>query len=115
MNLFDERHLDLLDKKVKPQFPKTRYQGSKYKQKEWIDSVLSRVEYDTVLDAFSGTSSVSYTLKKSGKQVFSNDLLLSNYITAKALVENNQIILRIFIIFLTKIFGLISLLKIFIV
>lgn len=90
MNLFDERHLDLLDKKVKPQFPKTRYQGSKYKLKEWIDSFLSRVEYDTVLDAFSGTSSVSYTLKKSGKQVFSNDLLLSNYITAKALVENNH-------------------------
>lgn len=90
MNLFDERYLDLLDKKIKPQFPKTRYQGSKYKLKEWIDSVLSRVEYDTVLDAFSGTSSVSYTLKKSGKQVFSNDLLLSNYITAKALVENNQ-------------------------
>lgn len=90
MNLYDERYLDLLDKKVKSQFPKTRYQGSKYKLKEWIDSVLSRVEYDTVLDAFSGTGSVSYTLKKSGKQVFSNDLLVSNYITAKALIENNQ-------------------------
>lgn len=90
MNLFDERFLDLLGKKVKSQFPKTRYQGSKYKLKEWINSVLSRVEYDSVLDAFSGTSSISYTLKQSGKQVFSNDLLLSNYITAKALVENNQ-------------------------
>lgn len=90
MKLFDDNILELLDKKVKSQFPKTRYQGSKYKLKEWIESVLSKVDYDTVLDAFSGTGSVSYTLKKSGKQVFSNDLLKSNYITAKALIENNQ-------------------------
>lgn len=92
MLLYDNEVLNkLFEKKLKtPTFPKTRYQGSKYKLKEWIAAVLSKIEYDNVLDAFSGTASVSYTLKKAGKQVFSNDLLISNYITSKALVENNS-------------------------
>lgn len=96
MQPIEEHLLKIFEKKVKSEtFPKTRYQGSKYKLKEWINAVLSKLEYDTVLDAFSGTSAISYTLKKNGSQVFSNDLLMSNAITAKALIENNSITVNV--------------------
>ena len=55
-------------------FPKTRYQGSKYKLRSWIGDQLSKIEFDTALDAFSGTCSISYTMKEMGKQVTCNDI-----------------------------------------
>ncbi len=70
-------------------FPKTRYQGSKYKLRSWIGDQLSKIEFDTALDAFSGTCSISYTIKEMGKQVTCNDILPFNTIIGKALVENS--------------------------
>ena len=70
--------------------PKTRYQGSKYKLIDWLREKFSTVEFNTVLDAFSGTSSVSYLLKSMGKQVTSNDILSFNQQVSKALIENQQ-------------------------
>lgn len=71
-------------------FPQTRYQGSKYKLRNWLRDKFSLLEFDTVLDAFSGTSSVSYLFKSMGKQVISNDILLFNQQISKALIENKN-------------------------
>ncbi len=72
-------------------FPQTRYQGSKRKLLPWIQNCISELKYQTVLDAFSGTSSVSYLFKTLEKTVFSNDIMPCNYYTSKALIENNSI------------------------
>ena len=73
-----------------PIFPKTRYQGSKYKLREWIKEELNKLEFNSCLDAFSGTSSIAYLLKDMGKIVYTNDVLNFNYYIAKALIENNN-------------------------
>ncbi|GDC85624.1 MULTISPECIES: DNA adenine methylase [Enterobacteriaceae] len=72
-------------------FPKTRYQGSKYKLTTWIADSLSTLEFDTVLDAFSGTSSVAYMFKAMGKSVIANDKMNFNYQIAKAFIENRSV------------------------
>ena len=71
-------------------FPRTRYQGSKYKLQNWIQQHLEKLDFETALDAFSGTSSISYILKEMNKTVYCNDLLKFNYQVAKALIENNK-------------------------
>ncbi len=71
-------------------FPRTRYQGSKYKLKEWIRDSLSKIEFNTALDAFSGTSVISFIMKEMNKTVYSNDILKFNYDISKALIENNN-------------------------
>ena len=73
-----------------PIFPKTRYQGSKYKLREWIKEELNKLQFNSCLDAFSGTSSIAYLLKDMGKIVYTNDVLNFNYYIAKALIENNN-------------------------
>ncbi len=70
-------------------FPKTRYQGSKYKLLPWLKENLERVDFATVLDAFGGTGSVSFLFKQMGKTVYYNDILQFNFLTGKALIENN--------------------------
>jgi adenine-specific DNA-methyltransferase len=70
-------------------FPKTRYQGSKYKLQPWIKHHLEKLDFETALDAFSGTSSIAYILKEMNKTVYCNDILKFNYYVAKALIENN--------------------------
>src|SRR5574344_2108486 len=71
-------------------FPKTRYQGSKYKLKDFIKDKLKDLSFETSLDAFSGTSTISHILKNMGKITYSNDILKFNYYISKALIENNQ-------------------------
>jgi adenine-specific DNA-methyltransferase len=70
--------------------PTTRYQGSKRKLLDWLWSIVQTLDFDTVLDAFSGTASVGYMLKSQGKRVTCNDLLHSNHQVAVALVENDR-------------------------
>lgn len=70
-------------------FPKTRYQGSKYKLSNWIKHSLEQLEFDTCLDAFSGTSSIAYVMKEMNKTVYTNDILKCNCKVAKAMIENN--------------------------
>ena len=77
----------------KHKFPKTRYQGSKYKLTGWIQENLSHLQFETVLDAFSGTSSIAYMAKEMGKQVYTNDIMPCNYYVGKALIENNNVVL----------------------
>ena len=76
------------------EFPSTRYRGSKRKVLPWIYENMSNLEFDTVLDAFSGTSSVSYLFKKMGKEVTSNDILSSNYHTSLAFIQNKHVTLE---------------------
>lgn len=70
-------------------FPSTRYQGSKYKLLDWIHAHTSNLIFDTVLDAFGGSASVSYLYKKMGKQVIYNDILKFNYYIGMAFIENS--------------------------
>jgi adenine-specific DNA methylase len=50
-------------------FPSTRYQGSKLKLVKWLEETLKDLKFQSVLDAFGGTASVSYMLKGMGKKL----------------------------------------------
>lgn len=71
-------------------FPTTRYQGSKRKIIPWLHSIFSQLDFDTALDVFGGSGTVSYLLKKMGKSVTYNDILKFNYIIGKSIIENND-------------------------
>lgn len=71
--------------------PPTRYQGSKRRVLPWLYKNLKDLKFQTVLDGFGGTASVSYLLKLMGKKVTFNDVLLSNYQTGIALIENDSV------------------------
>ena len=73
--------------------PSTRYQGSKRRILPWLHNAIKPLMFETVLDGFGGTASVSYMFKAMKKKVFFNDLLLSNYLIGLALIENNYITL----------------------
>lgn len=71
--------------------PDTRYMGSKRKLLPSLEAIFRQLKFETALDAFSGTSSVAYLLKKLGKSVHTNDYLRFNFHIAKALIENSRI------------------------
>jgi adenine-specific DNA-methyltransferase len=73
------------------EFPTTRYRGSKRKILPWICDNLSCLEYESVLDLFGGTGSVSYLFKRMGKKVIYNDHLHFNHLIGKALIENDTV------------------------
>ena len=70
------------------QYPQLRFMGSKYRLLPWIHKILSNLDFDSALDAFSGSCSVAYLLKAMGKQVLTNDFLNLSMTVAKALIEN---------------------------
>ena len=70
-------------------YPKINYIGNKNKLTDWIVSNLP-YKKGIVLDLFCGGCSVSYALKGRGYTVYSNDALYSNYVLAKAIIENNH-------------------------
>jgi len=74
-------------------FPSTRYQGSKRKMLPWINEVVKEFDFNSVLDGFGGTGSVSYLFKKLNKQITFNDVLKFNSIIGKAIIENSEFIL----------------------
>ena len=74
-------------------FPSTRYQGSKSKIVDWIWDNIKSLSFNTALDAFGGTGSVSYLLKSKSKSVTYNDILKFNHIIGKALIENSNVTL----------------------
>lgn len=69
-------------------YPKINYIGNKAKLVDWIIENLP-LKHGKVLDIFSGGNSVSYALKENGYEVISNDVLYSNYVISKAIIENN--------------------------
>jgi len=69
-------------------FPKINFIGNKEKIAKWITDYFP-IDAESVFDAFSGGSSVSYQSKLKGLKVTSNDILEINYLLSKALIENN--------------------------
>jgi adenine-specific DNA methylase len=69
-------------------YPSTRYSGSKRRLLDWIWENVDNLKFNSVLDVFGGTGSVSLLFKKNGKTVYYNDLLKFNQIIGKAVVEN---------------------------
>jgi adenine-specific DNA-methyltransferase len=59
-------------------FPTTRYYGSKREQLPWIYSCISAITFETVLDAFGGTASVSMLFQAMRKSVTYHDGLKFN-------------------------------------
>ena len=72
-------------------FPLLRYMGSKHRLLPWIEEVLSKLEFSTALDAFSGSGSVAYLMKAMGKQVVTNDFLNFPYHIGVATIENSRV------------------------
>lgn len=68
------------------------YVGNKSKILYNIINLINEegIEYNSVLDLFSGSAYLSLAMKLLGKRVVSNDLLHSSYIYAHAFVENNK-------------------------
>lgn len=71
-------------------YPKINYIGNKAKLVDWIIENLP-LKRGKVLDIFSGGNSVSYALKEKKYEVLSNDVLYSNYVISKAIIENNSV------------------------
>lgn len=69
-------------------YPQIRFMGSKFRLLPWLHDVLSELDFDTVLDAFSGSGCVAYLLKCMGKEVHANDFLNFCTALARATVEN---------------------------
>lgn len=69
------------------QFPKPQYLGAKHIHGEWIARHIPEHTIN-ILDAFSGSQSISFLCKKLGKSVISNDFLRFNTEIGKALIEN---------------------------
>lgn len=70
-------------------FPSSRYMGSKHAILPFIYDVVKKLDFQTVLDACSGSGAVSYLFKSMGKAVTSNDFLRFCYHTAQATIANN--------------------------
>lgn len=87
---YDSNYKITMDSRIKA-VPSTRYQGSKRRILPWLYRNIKNLEFETVLDGFGGTGSVSYLFKLMGKRVTFNDILLSNYQTGIALIENDSI------------------------
>ena len=79
---------------VQIKFPKTRYQGSKAKLTNWIWEQISDLKFESCLDAFGGTGTISHRLKREFKQVTYNDSLKFNYWFGQALIENSDVLLQ---------------------
>lgn len=72
-------------------YPRFRYMGSKFRLVQWIHDSISHLNYESVIDGFSGSGGVSYFFKCDGKRVHSNDSLVFPSTLSKATVENNSV------------------------
>jgi adenine-specific DNA-methyltransferase len=75
-------------------YPQLRFMGSKHRLLPWLHEIFHQAEFDTVLDAFSGSGCVSYLFKSMGKEVTTNDFLNFTSVLSTALVANPGEVLR---------------------
>lgn len=80
--------LDLNVEDAISRLPSTRYYGSKRRLLPWIYKKLKDVSFNTVLDGFGGTASVSLLFKAMGKTVTYHDALQCNTVSARALLSS---------------------------
>ena len=78
------------EEKIHHLLPVTRYYGSKLRLINWISAVIADLNYETVLDAFGGTGTVSLLFKMYGKDVFYNDILSFNSYAAQAVLSSHS-------------------------
>jgi adenine-specific DNA-methyltransferase len=71
-------------------FPRLRYMGSKYRLVPHLAGLFDELDSRTVLDAFSGSGVVAYTLKALGCSVTTNDFLAFPSVIAQATVVNQR-------------------------
>jgi len=71
------------------QMPEPQYLGAKYTFLPWIKKFIPR-QVETVLDAFSGSQSVSFLFKQMGLKTITNDFLNFNHQIGKSLIENSK-------------------------
>jgi adenine-specific DNA-methyltransferase len=71
-------------------YPRLRYMGSKHKLLPWIWQTLAGLDFDSALDLFSGTASVSFLMKTMGKRVIANDFLNFAQNLAIATIANSR-------------------------
>ncbi len=76
------------------QFPSTRYYGSKRKLLGWIYGRLGPIRFDTVLDAFGGTGSVSLLFKVMNKQLTYHDGFRFNEDVARTVLASRPALTR---------------------
>lgn len=69
-------------------YPQLRFMGSKHRLLPWLHEIFSETQFETVLDAFSGSGCVSYLFKSMGKEVTANDSLNFASVISAALVAN---------------------------
>jgi adenine-specific DNA-methyltransferase len=69
-------------------YPQLRFMGSKSRLLPWIHEIVAPLEFDSALDAFSGSGCVSYLFKTMGKEVVSNDFLKFTHQLAVGCIEN---------------------------
>ncbi|WP_216664356.1 MULTISPECIES: DNA adenine methylase [unclassified Oceanispirochaeta] len=72
-------------------YPQLRFMGNKYRLLPWIEEELSALDFHSVLDAFTGSASVSYLFKTMGRQVYSNDFLNFPSVLSRAVIENPSV------------------------
>ena len=71
-----------------------RYLGAKTKLLEFINEIVEKefqYEKNTFLDLFAGTGVVGYQFSDSFKNIYTNDLLVHNYIALNAFFSNEKI------------------------
>jgi DNA adenine methylase len=73
---------------IPPDYPPTRFMGSKQGILPAIWDPIKHLPFTTVLDAFSGSGCVSHMFKCQGKAVIANDFLKYSYQIVNALVAN---------------------------
>jgi DNA adenine methylase len=84
-------HLTWRGTRLLEHFPGTRYMGSKYRILPFVWRCVEDLQFQSVLDAFSGSGCVSYMFKQQGKRVISNDFMHFAYHFGKAIIENSEV------------------------
>jgi len=74
--------------KIAAKYPTFRIMGSKHRLLPWLFEIFSQLEFETSLDAFSGSGAVAYLLKAMEKRVTTNDFLHFAYHIANGLIVN---------------------------
>jgi DNA adenine methylase/adenine-specific DNA-methyltransferase len=69
-------------------YPQIRFMGSKHRLLPWIHDVFASLDFQTALDAFSGSGCVGYLLKAMRKEVTATDFLNFSATIAAATIEN---------------------------
>ncbi|WP_426236527.1 DNA adenine methylase [Pararhizobium sp. DWP1-1-3] len=75
-------------------FPATRYYGSKRKLLYWVYDCVKSLEFETVLDAFGGSGSVSQLFRAMRKDVTYSDAFQFNVDIARSTLTNEKLIIR---------------------